>query len=64
MTSSSHLYEYGGIYFIDSDLPHVIYKNTENQRAWARPVDDFFGYKEVKTGEWTKRFTRIEGEGE
>lgn len=62
-THDLDLYEYEGIYFIDSDIPHVIYKNTEVQPLWARPVDDFFGYKRVETGEWTKRFTRI-GEGE
>lgn len=58
-THDLDLYEYGGIYFIDSEFPHVIYKNPEIELTWARPVDDFFGYKEVKTGKWTKRFTRI-----
>ncbi|WP_121616619.1 DUF1653 domain-containing protein [Virgibacillus halodenitrificans] len=64
-THNLDLYKYGSIYLIDSDLPHVIYKNNEIDMSWARPVDEFFGYKEIKAGECTKRFTRIEkDEGE
>ncbi|MEX3625447.1 hypothetical protein [Viridibacillus arvi] len=53
------LFEYKGIYFIESTIPHVIYINVEKQLKWARPVDDFFGYKE-KEGKWIKRFSHIE----
>jgi hypothetical protein len=59
------LFEYSGIYFIDSAIPHVIYRNVKNHKTWARPVDDFFGYKEIEKGKWKQRFTRVaKGEGE
>lgn len=48
----------GDIFIIDSDLPHVIYKN-ENGLYFAREVDDYFGYTQNSFGEWEKRFRLI-----
>lgn len=55
------VFEFMGIYFIEAAIPHVIYYNNENDLKWARPVDDFFGYKE-KEEKWIKRFTKQEEE--
>lgn len=45
-----------GASFIDSDVPHVLYQNMQEQ-DWAREVDDFFGYKTKEDGQLVKRFT-------
>lgn len=51
-----NIYEYNNIRFIDSLDAHVIYYNAEQNITWARPVDDFFGYKVQKDGQSVKRF--------
>lgn len=53
------LYESGGVTFIDSEVPHVIYqaeKDYGTELVYAREVDDFFGYKEEADGKLVKRF--------
>lgn len=60
-TREVKLYSYGGIPFIDASVPHVIYQakaDYETDKVYARPVDDFFGYKTQPNGQQTKRFTR------
>lgn len=60
-TREVKLYSYGGIPFIDASVPHVIYQaetDYETDKVYARPVDDFFGYKEKPNGQLVKRFTR------
>ncbi|MCY7865985.1 hypothetical protein P8918_12830 [Bacillus spizizenii] len=59
-THDVDLYLLDGAYFINSDVPFVIYQsekdyNTDN--AWAREVDDFFTYTEDDHGNLLKRFT-------
>lgn len=55
-THDIELYSIDGAMFIDSDKPHVIYKNPL-KNSWAREVDDFFGYKHVTGSHYIKRFT-------
>lgn len=52
------LQSYGrsGLIFTDSSEPYVIYQNCNSEIIWARPVDDFFGYKEKSPGNLVKRF--------
>lgn len=55
------LYDVMGITVVDWHEPLVIYQSTEDfyrLNYWARPVDDFFGYKEVN-GSLVKRFTKV-----
>lgn len=55
------LYSYGGIPFIDASVPHVIYQAEEDyntEKVYARPVDDFFGYKSKPNGQLVQRFKR------
>lgn len=54
------LYGYKGVMFIESTIPHVIYEDEKTHTRWARPVDDFFGYKELEDGQLVKRFTKQE----
>jgi hypothetical protein len=59
-THDLNLYNFDGVTFIDSDVPHVIYqseKDYDTDKVWAREVDDFFGYKKEKNGQLVKRFT-------
>lgn len=46
-----------GLIFTDSDIPYVIYQSHKDELIWARPVDDFFGYKEKANDELVKRFS-------
>lgn len=41
------------MYFIEHELPHVIYKSQQDGKLWARRVDDFFGPLYTSS---TKRF--------
>lgn len=53
------LFFYNGVWFVNDDLPHVIYqseKDYDTKKVWAREVDDFFGYKH-KDSHYIKRFT-------
>lgn len=45
-----------GLIFTDSDIPYVIYQSHKDEIIWARPVADFFGYKEKENSELVKRF--------
>lgn len=61
-THDIKLYSIDGAYFIDADVPHVIYqseKDYETDNAWAREVDDFFGYKLDPHGNFVRRFARL-----
>lgn len=43
-----NLFFQNGVWFVDYDLPCVIYqaeKDRDTEFVWAREVDDFFGYK-------------------
>src|SRR5690606_32907298 len=51
-------YTDGGMIFLDSDYPHVLYSSTETGAAYAREVDDFFATVE-KDGVTQKRFTLL-----
>lgn len=52
------LYSIDGAFFIDSELPHVVYVALKtNGIVWAREVDDFFGYKQKENGELVKKFS-------
>lgn len=53
------LYFSNGVWFVDDDVPQVIYqseKDYNTDKVWAREVDDFFGYKSL-IGLQVKRFT-------
>src|SRR5690606_13907658 len=61
-THDLNIYTLHGIYFTESDVPHVIYqseKDYETDNAWAREVDNFFGYKLDPHGNFVRRFARI-----
>lgn len=60
-TRDVKLYTYGGVTFIDSNVPHVIYQaaaDYDTDKVYAREVDDFFGYKIKENGEAIQRFVR------
>lgn len=52
------LYFNNGTWYVDDDVPHVIYQSEQDydtEKVWAREVDDFFGYK-IEAGHPIKRF--------
>lgn len=54
------LYNFDGVAFIDSNVPHVIYqaeRDYDTDFVYAREVNDFFGYKEGSDGSFVKRFS-------
>lgn len=59
------LFDLMGFTFTDHCQPVVIYQNVRYFHQldyWARPVDDFFGHKELENGELVKRFTYMKEE--
>lgn len=50
------LKRFDGRFFIDSEVPCVIYESVETGKKWAREVDDFYGFTQNEEGQWVKRF--------
>lgn len=48
------------LFFTDTEFPFVIYRRADEEKLWARPVDDFFGCKQKEDGSLVKRFTLLE----
>ncbi|PTY93007.1 hypothetical protein [Heyndrickxia sporothermodurans] len=62
-THDINLFMIDGAYFIDSDVPHVIYqseKDYQSDHMWAREVDDFFGYILSPEGNFVRRFAKVD----
>lgn len=63
-THDVDLYFYEGVTYIDADVPHVIYQaevDYDTTFVYAREIDDFFEHKQLKDGQYVKRFILKEG---
>jgi len=48
------------LFFTYTNFSFVIYRRVDEEKLWARPVDDFFGYKQKRRCSLVKRFTLLE----
>lgn len=61
-THDIKIYSIDSAFFVDSDIPYVVYQSEHDyctEHFWLREVDDYFGYVQINN-KFLKRFTLIQ----